>query len=97
VAAGVAPKIGHRSAQPEAIRTFVANGYGYTIVNARPRIDQALDGRRVVTIPIEGDPRAMVLGLARLASARQTRVVLGFVEHCREAIAAALVPGVEAQ
>jgi DNA-binding transcriptional LysR family regulator len=93
-AAGVTPRIGHRSAQPEAIRTFVANRYGYTIINALPRIDQALDGRRVVTVPIVGDPRAMVLGLARLASARQTRVVTGFIEHCREAIAAALVPGI---
>jgi DNA-binding transcriptional LysR family regulator len=96
VAAGVDPTIGHRSAQPEAIRTFVANGYGYTIINALPRIDQALDGRRLVTVPIAGAPRAMVLGLARLASARQTRVVSGFAEHCRREIAAALVPGVGA-
>lgn len=93
VAAGVDPTIGHRSTQPEAIRTFVANGYGYTIVNALPRIDRALDGRRLATVPIAGSPRAMVLGLARLSCARQTRVVSGFVEHCRHTIAAVLAPG----
>ena len=46
-AEGVEPTVGHRSEHPEVIRTMVANGYGYTLINARPVIDQALDGRRV--------------------------------------------------
>ena len=47
---------------PRSSARWSANGYGYTIVNARPRIDHALDGRRVRTVPLAGGPRPMVLG-----------------------------------
>ena len=92
-ATGVEPTVGHRSAHPEVIRTMVANGYGYTILNARPRIDQALDGRRVVTVPLAGGLRPMVLGVASLAAGRPTRVVSAFREHCRRLITPTSVPG----
>jgi DNA-binding transcriptional LysR family regulator len=95
-AEGVEPTVGHRSEHPEVIRTMVANGYGYTLINARPVIDQALDGRRVRTIRLAGEPRAMVLGVARLAAGRPTRVVTAFREHCRAMITATSVPGLSA-
>jgi DNA-binding transcriptional LysR family regulator len=85
--------VAHRSTQPEAIRTLVANGYGYTIVNARPLIDRALDGRPLSTVPLAGSPRPMVLGVARHASARPTRVAAGFLEHCRAEISSSRIPG----
>ena len=85
--------VGHRSTQPEAIRTLVANGYGYTIVNARPLIDRALDGRPLVTVPLAGAPRPMILGVARHAETRPTRVVEGFLDHCRAEITASRIPG----
>ncbi len=93
LAEGVEPTPARRSTQPEVIRTLVANGYGYTIINARPHIDQALDGRRLRTVPIAGTPRPMILGITRLASTRPTRLTAAFAEHCREAIAAGEVPG----
>jgi DNA-binding transcriptional LysR family regulator len=83
VAEGVSARIAHRSRQPDAIRTMVANGYGYTIINARPAVDRALDGRPLATVPIGGEPRPMVLGIARLQALEPTRVIAGFVEHCR--------------
>ncbi len=92
---GLDPRVGHRSAQPEVIRTMVANGYGYTLVNARPRIDRALDGRRLVTVPLAGDPRVMLLGVATLAAGRPTRAVAAFVAHCRALITSRSVPGLE--
>jgi DNA-binding transcriptional LysR family regulator len=92
---GLDPRVGHRSGQPEVIRTMVANGYGYTIVNARPRTDLALDGRRLATVPLAGDPRAMLLGVATLAEGRPTRVVASFVAHCRALITETSVPGLE--
>lgn len=85
--------IGHRSGQPEAIRTLVANGFGYTIVNARPLIDHALDGRPLSTVPLEGSPQPMVLGVARHARTRPTRVVAGFLDHCRTEITPSGIPG----
>jgi DNA-binding transcriptional LysR family regulator len=91
VAEGLEPLVGHRSAHPETIRTMVANGYGYTLVNARPRIDRALDGRRLVTAPLAGVPRPMLLGVAAMASDRPTRTVTAFREHCR---ALPSIPGI---
>lgn len=92
-ARGLRPRIGQRSAQPEVLRALVANGYGYTIVNARPRADQALDGGRLATVPILDDVRPMVMGLAAPASTRDTRLVAAFREHCRARISAAGAPG----
>jgi DNA-binding transcriptional LysR family regulator len=91
-AAGVAPIVRQRSQHPEVIRTLVANGFGYTIVNALPAIDQALDGREVRTVPIAGEPRPMTVGLATLDAMRPTRLTSAFAEHCRRAIAAGAIP-----
>ena len=94
-AAGVQPTIGHRSVHPDVIRTMVANGFGYTIFNARAGSAVALDGMPLANVPITGDPRPMILGLVRLASMRPTRLVTAFEQHCRAAIASGVVPGVE--
>jgi DNA-binding transcriptional LysR family regulator len=90
--AGTVPVVRHRSLHPEVIRTLVANGFGYTIVNAVPAIDYALDGRGVSTVAIAGDPRPVVVGLATLAAMRPTRLTAAFAEHCRRAVAAGAIP-----
>ncbi|WP_196809298.1 LysR substrate-binding domain-containing protein [Conexibacter woesei] len=92
-AAGVEPAVAHRSVHPEVIRTMVANDFGYTIINARPRVDVALDGRPLVTRPIAGDARPMIMGLARLDALRPTRLVEAFEQHARAAIASGAVAG----
>ncbi|MGA9857530.1 MAG: LysR substrate-binding domain-containing protein [Solirubrobacteraceae bacterium] len=94
-AAGIEPLIAHRSAHPDVIRTMVANGFGYTIVNARPLTDRALDGMPLATVPLAGDPRPMILGLVRLESLRPTRLVAAFEQHCRAALASGTVPGLD--
>ena len=94
-AAGAEPTVAHRSVHPDVIRTMVANGFGYTIINARPRTDAALDGMPLRTVPISGDPRPMILGLVRLERVRPTRLVEAFEQHCRATIASGAVPGVD--
>jgi DNA-binding transcriptional LysR family regulator len=94
-AAGMEPEVGHRSVHPDVIRTMVANGFGYTIFNARAGTAVALDGMPLANVPITGDPRPMILGLVRLASVRPTRLVAAFEQHCRAAIASGVVPSVE--
>lgn len=89
----VTPTVAHRSKQPEAIRTLVANGYGYTIVNARPLLDRALDGRELRTVPLRGGLRPMRVGIARLADLRPTRLTAAFLEHCRR-VAQDGMPGI---
>ena len=66
----------------------------YTIVNARPLIDQALDGTPRRTVRLAGALRAMILGVARPAGVRPTRLVAGFLGHCRAEITSPRVPGV---
>jgi DNA-binding transcriptional LysR family regulator len=91
--AGVEPNVTIRSEHPETIRTLVANGFGYTIVNARPRTDTALDGGRVVTLPLRERLRPMRLGLASLRGIRETRTLTAFKEHCHRSITPLGVPG----
>ena len=92
-AIGVTPTVAHRSPHADVVRTMVANDFGYSILNVQPNTDVALDGRRLVSLPIAGDPRPMILGLARLRSLRPTRLVETFEQHCRDAVAAGTVPG----
>ncbi|HVI38649.1 MAG TPA: LysR substrate-binding domain-containing protein, partial [Gaiellales bacterium] len=91
--AGLQPNVGMRSEHPDTIRTLVANGFGYAIVNALPRTGTALDGSPVVAVPLRGDPRPMRLGLAAMRGIRETRTVNAFKQHCRDSITPAGVPG----
>jgi DNA-binding transcriptional LysR family regulator len=70
--AGVEPVIRHRSHAYETVRSLVAKGHGYSILNLRPRHDQTYDGRAVVTRAIADDVPALPLVIASLASMRTT-------------------------
>jgi DNA-binding transcriptional LysR family regulator len=93
---GLEPKIGARSSYPDVIRTMVANGYGYTLANVRPRSDMSLDGRRLVRLKLEGDHRPMRIGVARLGSIAKTRLIAAFESHCRSFISDGYIPGMVA-
>jgi DNA-binding transcriptional LysR family regulator len=90
---GLRPTIHSRSGSIEVVRTMVANGFGYTLLNARPRSELALDGRRLVRVALAGDHRAMTIGLATLASLKKPRIVEAFETHCREVISDRYIPG----
>jgi len=93
MAEGLVPNIHARSAHQEVVRTMVANGYGYTLGNARPRSDQALDGRRLVRIALAGSPQPMALGMATAVQLRPSRLVEAFQAHCRGFISDSYIPG----
>ena len=90
---GLAPDIASRSRQQDVVRTMVANGYGYTLANVRPRNLVALDGRKLCQIPLEGDHRPMRIGIATLNQERKTRLLQAFEAHCRKLISDGAVPG----
>jgi DNA-binding transcriptional LysR family regulator len=94
-AQGLEPNIQHRSAQPEVVRSMVANGFGFTLYNARPLLDRSLDGRRMVTVPLSGDHRPMRLGIASLAGVREPRLVADFRAHCVANISDDNIPGMQ--
>jgi FAD synthase len=75
---------------------MVANGYGYSLANIRPRSDMALDGRRVVRVDIEGEHRPMVIGVATLEVPRKSKLLDAFVSHCEAFVTDQHVPGMEA-
>ncbi|MGO4852076.1 LysR family transcriptional regulator [Phaeovulum sp. W22_SRMD_FR3] len=93
--AGLTPKISGRFHQQEVIRTMVANGFGYTIANIRPRSDVALDGRGVVKLRIAGPQQPMRLGLLRVARQHPTRLVQTFMDHAASMISDSYIPGME--
>jgi DNA-binding transcriptional LysR family regulator len=83
LARGLQPTVAHRSPHPEVIRSLVASGFGYSLINARPRTARALDGGRFRIVPLRGRHRPMRVGLAAMAGASETRAVAAFREHCR--------------
>ena len=93
---GLQPKIHWRSTHQDVVRTMVANGYGYTLANVRPRSDLALDGRRVVRVRLSGDHRPMVIGIATLGGLRKSRLLQAFESHCRAFVSDAYIPGMVA-
>jgi len=93
---GLQPNVAFRMAQPDVIRTMVANGYGYTLANVTPRSDLALDGRRVVRVRLAGDHRPMTIGLVTLQQLRKSRLLAAFLNHARSFISDAYIPGMVA-
>ena len=89
----IEPTVAWSSEKLDVVRTMVANGLGYTLANVRPRADVALDGKRVVRVPLAGDPPPMRLGVATLTQLKKTRLVEAFERHCQELITESHVPG----
>jgi len=94
-AAQVEPRILYRSTSPEVVRAMVANNQGYSLANAVPRSDLALDGRRLVRLPLAGDHQPMTIGLASLAEVHKSKLFSAFESHCCSMINADHIPGME--
>lgn len=93
---GLEPRIAERSTHQDAIRTMVANGYGYTLANARPRSDIAMDGRQVKRVELSGKHQPMILGLTSLRERRKSRLIEAFESHCKSFISDTHIPGMVA-
>jgi DNA-binding transcriptional LysR family regulator len=92
-AARIEPKILYRSTSLEVVRTMVANEQGYSLANALPRSDMALDGRRIIRLPLAGAHQPMTIGVASLAEVQKSKLFSAFESHCCEMINAHYIPG----
>lgn len=92
-AAGLQPNILERTAHLPMVRSMVANGFGYGLLNVPSMNADAPDGKPLYYVPVRGDVRPMRLGLATVMSDRQSRIVTGFGAHCREQITPDSAPG----
>ncbi|MBL3699120.1 LysR family transcriptional regulator [Leucobacter luti] len=88
--AGLTPRIAYRTKNYEAVRSLVAMGCGFSILNQRPRIEETYTGNRTAVIEISGDVRSLnvtVSSLSQVAHTARARAVAGAVR--------ALVAGAE--
>lgn len=90
---GLTPNIAARSDYPETVRSYVASGFGFSLLTARPVNKAALNGRPLAYVRLDGDYEPMVLGVATLPGLRKTRTVQAFIEHCRATISTESLPG----
>lgn len=93
---GLAANVATRSAHQEVVRTMVANGYGYSLFNVRPRAMQALDGKPVIAVNLAGEHRPMTIGVATLRASPKSKLVEAFETHCKARVTSSHVPGMAA-
>ena len=81
---GIRPTIAHRTESFEMVRSLVAVGLGFSILNLRPAIDQTYDGSHVVCRPLTDPIRAPKFILGRRQHDFPTQLVEAFAESCRK-------------
>ena len=90
---GIRPQIAERTSDIAVALSLVANGFGYALLNVRPQVECAPDGKPLRFVQLRGEYRPMVMGLLMMRSEYRTGALQAFVGHCRHAISAAGVPG----
>ena len=71
-AAGVEPQIRYSSRSYETIRSLVARGEGYSILNHVPQSPRTYDGGELVAVPIAGDVQPLDVCFVRMTDVRPT-------------------------
>ncbi|WP_136611086.1 LysR family transcriptional regulator [Sinomonas albida] len=82
-AAGITPFVRHRVSGYETVRSYVAGGFGYSILNQRLPGDSTYLGRDVAVRSLRGRHRPIRAVLARPVGLRPTRRARAFEEVCR--------------
>jgi len=88
--AGLTPNIRHRFSGYETVRSFVARGHGYALLNQRVHNDVPYSGGRVVPLRLTDEFPPSEVMLVRLNDALPTRRALAFENSCRRLYGAAL-------
>lgn len=78
------PQIQERFESYEVVRSMVARGHGYTILNQRPAHDLTNDGQRLVRLPITDVKSYLQIGIAYRRGEQLSRKAHAFVEECRQ-------------
>jgi len=71
-AAGLDPQIRYSSRSYETVRSLVARGQGFSILNQVPRSSQTYDGGELAAVPIAADVPPLDVCLVRVAGVRPT-------------------------
>lgn len=81
--AGVVPNVRHRFSGYETVRSFVAKGHGYAVLNQRLHSDTTYSGGHVVPLALTDAFPAIEVMVVRPEGVQATRRVLAFEETCR--------------
>jgi DNA-binding transcriptional LysR family regulator len=87
------PQIAERVSNLSSLRSLVANGFGYGLLNISTRTNLAPDGQQLVFRQLVGEHRPMVFGLMRMKSDYSSRIVTAFADHVRRRVAKSGLPG----
>ncbi len=93
--AGFRPTISERTASLSVARSLVANGFGFCLINMRPTTTTAPDGEELAYLPLSGDHRHLVVGLATKRSEHRSRIVAAFHDHVKGRVEAGDLPGLD--
>jgi len=95
---GLRPKIAELSPDLAVMRSLVANGFGYGLMNIHTSTSLAPDGEELAFLELEASPhppRPMVMGTARKKDSIPPRIVEAFSEHLKERIDQGTLPGLK--
>ena len=81
--AGMTPNIRHRFSGYETVRSFVARGHGYALLNQRVHNDVPYSGGRVVPLRLTDEFPPSEVMVVRLSDIVPTRRALAFENSCR--------------
>ena len=81
---GSRPNIAHRTETYEMVRSLVAAGLGFSILNLRPVIDETYDGNRVVCRPLSDKLRALKFIIGQRRHDISTPLVKVFSDSCQK-------------
>lgn len=86
--AGITPRIKYRTKNYEAVRSLVAMGYGFSILNQRPRIRETYTGERTVIVEISDAVRSLNVTVSSLAQVERTARARAVAAAVRELVTA---------
>lgn len=81
---GTAPDVRYRTQSYETVRSMVANGLGYSVLNQRPATGQTYGGGEVVELELSDGRTPLELNLATLQGVTQTPRARAVMELLRE-------------
>ncbi|PRI11366.1 LysR substrate-binding domain-containing protein [Leucobacter massiliensis] len=86
---GVTPRLRYRSSSYETVRSMVATGLGYSLLNQRPRIEDTYTGEQAVALEITDPVPSLRIAVSRLRQAHPTARASAVERELRELIAEA--------
>ncbi len=70
--AGISPNLRYRSTSYETVRSMVAMGLGFSILNQRPRTAQTYAGAEIAAVEISDDAAGLTMEVSSLAQVRRS-------------------------